>query len=253
MLQPMSIRNKILFVTLISTLLAIVVSIAVTLVSTRSTLETATFQKLTAVRELKALQVESYFETLAGQVETFSDNQMVIEAMTAFGQAFDSLISESRLMIEEVGPYQDELKQYYRNEFIPRLVGGNSDAQVENYLPKEEAAQFLQYLFIAANPNPVGEKDKLDAPSGNYTSYTAAHRLYHPKFRHFLQTFGYYDIFLIEAESGAIVYSVFKEVDYGTSLLDGPHSNSALAEVFRAARDSDSIDSVHIVDFSRYE
>lgn len=249
----MSIRNKILFVTLISSLLAVVVSIGVALVSTRSTLEAATFQKLTAVRELKAIQVENYFETLAGQVETFSDDQMVIEAMTAFEQAFDSLISESRLMIEDVGPYQDEVKQYYRNEFIPRLVGGNSDAQVENYVPKEQAVQFLQYLFIAANPNPVGEKDKLDAPSGNYTSYTAAHRLYHSKFRHFLETFGYYDIFLIEAESGSIVYSVFKEVDYGTSLLDGPHSNSALAEVFRAARDSDSIDSVHIVDFSRYE
>ena len=49
----------------------------------------------------------------------------------------------------------------------------------------------------------------------------------------------YYDIFLVEPDTGHIVYSVFKEVDFATSLLTGPYAETNFAEVFRAARDAD--------------
>lgn len=249
----MNIRKKVLFLTLFATLLAISASIAVSIYSTRSTLEETTFRKLTAVREMKALQVEQYFKTIFGQIQTLSDNQMIVDAMERFSVSFDSFRGESRMRIPEAGNYYEKLKGYYANEFLPRLVNSEAERDTEYYLPKDETARYIQYLYIAANPNEVGAKDLMDAPEGNYSSYVAAHRLYHPKLRNYLNTFGYYDIFLIDIESGRVVYSVFKEIDYGTSLLTGPHKESGLAEVFRQARDAEDPNSVSIVDFARYE
>ncbi|MFT5488859.1 MAG: methyl-accepting chemotaxis protein, partial [Alphaproteobacteria bacterium] len=53
----------------------------------------------------------------------------------------------------------------------------------------------LQKAYITDNPNPTGQKEKLEAaPEKNF--YNGVHRKYHPWFRSFLQERGYYDVFL---------------------------------------------------------
>ncbi|GAG01676.1 unnamed protein product, partial [marine sediment metagenome] len=76
--------------------------------------------------------------------------------------------------------------------------------------------------------------------------------LYHPLIRSFLEKFGYYDIFLIDNETGNIVYSVYKEVDFGTSLLSGPYKDTNLAKAFMEARQATEKDFVKLVDFEPY-
>jgi anti-anti-sigma regulatory factor/HAMP domain-containing protein len=90
----------------------------------------------------------------------------------------------------------------------------------------------------------------LDNP-GDGSRYSEAHELYHPIIRNFLETFGYYDIFLANTE-GEIVYTVFKEVDYGTSLLDGPYSDTNFAEAFKSALDAGKGEFVYLADFDPY-
>ena len=68
-----------------------------------------------------------------------------------------------------------------------------------------------------------------------------------------LQPFGLLDIFLVDAASDRIVYSVFKEVDFGTSLLSGPYRETNFARAFEAARVSNAPDFVQLVDFGAYE
>ncbi len=77
--------------------------------------------------------------------------------------------------------------------------------------------------------------------------YNNARDDYHGYFRDYLDEYGYYDLFLINPE-GQIVYSVEEEDDFGTSLVDGPYSDSNLAELFQQAQDSSAI-----VDFQYYE
>ena len=67
-----------------------------------------------------------------------------------------------------------------------------------------------------------------------------------------LEKFGYYDIFLVEPDNGRVVYSVFKELDYATSLVDGPYSQSNFAAAFRAVQGSRNPDLVKMVDFDEY-
>lgn len=108
----------------------------------------------------------------------------------------------------------------------------------------------LQKAYIKDNPNETGQKHKLDfAPDGS--EYSAAHKKHHPWFRSFLETKGYYDIFLF-APNGDLVYTVFKESDFATNLVNGQWKDSGLGKVFRMARDNPKADYQAFVDFEPY-
>lgn len=107
-------------------------------------------------------------------------------------------------------------------------------------IPMERGAgvaqkDYLQHHYIKENPNPLGEKEKLDAANDG-TSYSRVHADHHPWFRQFLNERGYYDIFLFDL-NGDLVYTVFKELDYATNLNRGEYKNSDLGNAFRAAAD----------------
>ncbi len=92
----------------------------------------------------------------------------------------------------------------------------------------------MQYNFINNNSNPLGSKAQLDHAQDR-SSYSSIHQDFHPDARTFLEKFGYHDIFLVDIKSGDIVYSVYKEIDFSTSLLDGPYANTGAGQVFRDA------------------
>lgn len=94
----------------------------------------------------------------------------------------------------------------------------------------------LQTAYIAENPHPTGQKEKLDRAPGA-TVYNDAHGKYHPWMRKLLEERGYYDIFLFDTR-GNLVYSVFKELDYATNLLTGEWKDTDLGNAFRAANKS---------------
>jgi len=252
MFGRLKIATKILLVTVSITIAVIIISLMVSAYSTRAALEQEAFERLTAVREMKSQQIEDYFLSIRNQVTTFSEDRMIVNAMRRFSDSFRSFEGELTARREDFADSGAALNEYYEQEFLPRLAK-NQEAQPElaSYWPPESATQLLQYLYIADNENGTGEKHLLDAAQ-DYTSYSAFHRLYHPTIRSYLEKFGYYDIFLVDAETGHIVYSVFKEVDYGTSLLHGPYSNTNFARAFREAREAVERDFVSIVDFNHY-
>ncbi len=105
--------------------------------------------------------------------------------------------------------------------------------------------------YIRNNPNPLGQKHLLDR-SASKTKYNEAHAKVHPLIRDYLQQFVLYDVFMVDAESGDILYSVFKEIDYGTSLRSGPLAKSSLADVFKKSLDVTDDRDVVMVDFAQY-
>lgn len=107
----------------------------------------------------------------------------------------------------------------------------------------------LRKAYIDDNPEQIGQKHLLRrAPEE--TSYNQAHEEYHPGYVSVIENLGYYDAFLVDLQ-GNIVYTVFKELDYGTNLLDGVYADSGLGSVFRAAID-DIAGRVHYSDISPY-
>ncbi len=109
----------------------------------------------------------------------------------------------------------------------------------------------LQYDFISNNPNTLGNKHLLDKTEAA-TDYMAAHQKYHPFFRNFVERFGYYDLFLVDHQTGDIIYSVFKELDYTTSLIDGPFAKSGIGKAFTKANKLDQKGGTALTDFNEY-
>ncbi|SDU24924.1 Methyl-accepting chemotaxis protein [Stappia sp. ES.058] len=108
----------------------------------------------------------------------------------------------------------------------------------------------LRDAYIFDNPNPLGEKHKLDAATDG-SAYTETHARFHPWFRNLLQARGYYDIFLVEP-NGDLVYSVFKENDFATNLLTGKWQDTDIAKVFKNVRDNAAAGSIAFTDFAAY-
>ena len=93
-------------------------------------------------------------------------------------------------------------------------------ALADGYASLENAPEVLRRVYIDENEYPTGEKDRLvKADTGS--SYGFIHALYHPTFDSLQNEMGYYDVFLFDT-NGNLVYSVFKETDYATNMIDGP-------------------------------
>lgn len=217
----------------------------------QSTLERLAKDQLISLRTSRKEQIETYLKTIINQVKTFSNDRMVIEAMWDFKDAFESYKNQVPYDPAEFTP---ALKRYYSKDFGKEYKARNPEAppnMIDLLESLDNTTLALQYTYIANNPNPLGKKDEL-VFADDKSEYSRLHKLYHPHIRSFLKTFGYYDIFLVEPEKGHVVYSVFKELDYATSLLDGPYADSGLGRVFQAANQLDSADEFAIDDYAPY-
>jgi anti-anti-sigma regulatory factor/HAMP domain-containing protein len=218
----------------------------------RRAIEHQAFENLIAVREMKANQIEDYAGQITDQILTLSESRMIVDAMDDLRLGFDAIDDESTLDPGEAERRDRRLRLYYQDHFLSRLgeVSGE-DHPVAEFWPTNGSARLLQQLYLADSPFDTGSKHLLDA-ADDQSRYSAAHRRYHPLIRNFLERFGYYDIFLVDHVTGNIVYSVFKEVDFGTSLLSGPYRDSNLARAFLAARDAGAPGFTRLVDFAPY-
>jgi len=221
---------------------------------TVSTLRREALNKLIAVRDIKKIAIEQYFQTINDQVITFSDNQMIVDAMRKFKEAFHSVRTENNVAAADLDRMRKELHSYYIDEFNEEYKKRNhgTSSNAESYFRQlDDDTVALQHYYIKDNKNPLGSKHLLDK-AGDNSQYSAIHGKFHPTIRDFLEKFEYYDIFLVDADSGKIVYSVFKELDFGTSLVNGPYAQTPIGEAFRKANAFTDKNGVAMADYSRY-
>ncbi len=253
----MLIRNKLLIGAVTLAIVPVIIISAVlgwlSLDSSEQALKNQIKNQLITIRDTKKSQLENYFENIHKQVITFSDDQMIIDAMKGFKKAFSDYRQQTGAVV--TADIKAKVARYYKEDFTQNYKSRNSGyaPQVDDILARLDDDSFIfQNLFIMSNPHPLGEKDALDALANEDSEYNRLHRKYHPHIRHYLKEFGYYDIFLVDIESGDIVYSVFKELDFSTSLIDGPYADSGIGEAFRAVKDSDTKYAVKLTDFAPY-
>lgn len=218
--------------------------------SSRQVMEAQAQRQLTAIRDITADNIQVYFRTIRNQALTLSNNRMIIDSMKEFKRAYSNYLEEVN---PDTGSMKNTLRRYYNDEFGKTYRDNNSgSADIETLITSlDQQSIALQTAYISANPNPLGGKDQLQR-AADESEYNTLHQRYHPHIRDFLQKFEYYDIFLVDHESGDIIYSVFKELDYTTSLIDGPYANSGIAEAFRLANASNSPEAIGLTDFAAY-
>ncbi len=130
---------------------------------------------------------------------------------------------------------------YYNNDFTTTYNESNdADPGVADILANlDDKGYYLQYYYLAANPEGLGAKEVLDQADDG-SGWSAAHAECHPSLRAELTNRDLYDVFVADTD-GNIVYSVYKETDIGTNLAEGSFSGSGLGQAYQSAAATDAL------------
>ncbi|MEL6927648.1 MAG: cache domain-containing protein, partial [Cyanobacteria bacterium J06600_6] len=247
MIQKLSIQSKLMLM-LLSVCISSIMAIAyVGYNNGRQALNNSIQNQLVSLREVKAAEIENYFDTVRSQVQTISEFGSVVDAVKELKIAYQEL-EDLSLEIS----WNDRLKEFYNQNFLPRLEQNTEGKPLlYSYFPQNTAGRYLQYNYIVANTNPTGDREFLNRANDG-SKYSQVHSRIQPVYRNFAERFNYYDLFLIDAETGDILYSVEKETDFATNIFNGPYASSSLAEVVKQASKGRNKDFVSISDFEPY-
>lgn len=195
---------------------------------------------------LNAQSMQQYFDQVVNVAQTIAGLPATRTALRSLDGAADALEGDAALV-----PDMDLLEGRYdlQASRTTDLAAGARDRWMAEMDP---LALKLQHLYVTTNPNEVGQKHLL-ADAGDGSTYSRLHAELHPVYRSIMERYGFYDFFLIEPDHGRVVYSVFKEVDFGTSLLDGPYAGTAFGKAVQQMVASKGAEPVLFADFEAYE
>jgi methyl-accepting chemotaxis protein len=249
--MTLSIKTRLI---MMGTLLAVAPTVIVGLIVSQSALnegtkalQESTQKQLITSRDLTAQSIETYFSFIDKQIISLSQNNSTVSAAKSFSNAFNDYPNNTTSDTDK------KLADYYQNQFdknYQSLNLGQSSNPSSLLASLSPTAKAIQSTYIAKNPAPLGEKDTLDT-SGDGTTYDKIHQEFHPMFHQFQKEFGFYDVFIADATTSNVIYSVYKELDFGTSLTTGPYKNSGLAEAFKKAVDGNE-KATYLTDFAPY-
>ncbi|WP_373034734.1 methyl-accepting chemotaxis protein [Sulfurimonas sp.] len=247
-----SIKFKVIALMAVSLLVMAISIMTISISRASDSLVKSNMALLDAVKESKKEHIIDFANSIENLLRSRTADSATVQAMWALDEGFQELEE-----MQEVS--QDEIKaaliKHYENEYINKInfniKGVKPKKSAEEYLPKSLNAQIAQYLYIVENESKVGEKDQLVMSKKHKEEYSTNHVQVHPTYKQILDNYGLYDIFIVNSD-GDVVYSVSKEKDFGTNLLNGIYADSGLAEAFKKASKIKKGD-VAFADFRPYE
>lgn len=202
--------------------------------------------KLTALKNSLKVNVEKYFEEKTFFVKTISETSDVQNAMKDFEKSFHNISDDYGSKIDDSKLLK--LIEEHTQRVFYNIPSSSQKKPFEQYLAKNINGRILQNLYVANNPFESSNKYMFFNSNKNI-SYDTTHKKYHQYFVNILKRHNFYDIFLIDND-GNIVYSVFKELDFGTNLKNGVYKDSSLALAYNRALTSKKVD---FFDFKPFE
>lgn len=244
-----SLKKKLVITFLIVGISPMIISNVIAFKGSNAEMSKEARERASIVALSKASQFKMYFDSLSASLVDLSASPASLQALTDLSSTFESFAPNENS--ESFKAQRAEVESYYTKTFgseyekksDEKFVAGSVISKLD---PITVAAQ---HDFIVKNENPLGKKDQLVSPS-HKTAYGEVHAKYHTYFRDYITRHALYDLFLVNAD-GRVIYTVFKETDFGTSLKSGPWSDSGLARVYKAAS-SLKQGEMHIEDYARY-
>ena len=238
--NSLSIKSLLLLMLLLVSVGSNVVVGVIGYINGTESLTTAANERLIEVRDSRAREIVSLFDSIENSLLLASRDSAVVDAGVAFTSGFAELDSEGIAAgaVAAAGlegssgiltPEQEaELEAYFTDDFGPALNAGRDEqADVSSFLPSSAAARYLLYQYTVKGGDDASAIDD----AGDGSAWSAAHAEYHDYLRRLASLSDYPGLVLI-SNSGQIVYSVNKDVDLGADLVDGPYSYTGLALAF---------------------
>ena len=247
-----SIKFRLVVLTVVG-LFILGVSISIVAVSQSSeAILKARMDQLSSISEAKKEGLIEYTKFLEGLIRSVASDINTVETLWYLSDGFDALEDESGVDVEEAKAH---LVTYYESKYLNKInfdfPGVSQRKQVKEYLPKTNNGIIAQELYVVQNTNNSGEKYKFNMNKNHKDDYSKQHSLYHRKFKAIFEEFSLYDVFLINAE-GNVIYTVAKENDYGTNVINGVYKNSGLGSIYKKAMKAKPGELV-FEDYSAYE
>jgi methyl-accepting chemotaxis protein len=209
--------------------------------------------QLSALRDQKAQEVRTEFESKLAALQSLARNRSTVAAMQGFKPAFYGAAAELA-KAHDTATQRKGMMAYAEKDFGPEFTKRNPVANAplaETIDRRDPNMAALQHEYIVLNPNPLGQKDKLVAAPARF-AYNELHAAVHPSMESAQKLFGYYDIFLIDTTTDTVLYTVFKELDFGSKLTTGIAARSKLAEAYFKVKQAKNAQAVYMSDFEPY-
>lgn len=251
-MRQLSIYSKIILTLLITGLVCLAAGGVIGYRSGEQALTESVSVQLTAQRELKRQRVESYIRNQLRFTQAIGSAPETAAAAKALIAAFRDMHADVQAGTPGAQADTAVLEAWYNKEFLPHLdkIAGDH-TPLEGLMPADPVARRLQADYIARNPAPTGQKGLLTAAPGG-SRYDAAHERFHAIMKRAAQTVGFYDINLMDAATGDVVYTVAKEPDFASNMYHGPFARSGFARVAQRALDPENGGKAVVEDFSAY-
>jgi methyl-accepting chemotaxis protein len=251
----MNIRQKMLLGAGLLTLIPVLITALLLWQGASQLADTAlkerTQNQLNSLRDTKRQQVSDEVNTRVRALQSLAAQRSTVEAMRALKSAFTNAAKEKGV---DVATGQAEMSKYAQDQFTPEFAKRNASAvpDLSKFISAlDPNGVALQSEYIVSNPNPLGQKERLLRAEAA-SNYNQAHAQYHPSFERAQKLGEFYDIFLIDTETDTIIYTVFKELDFGTSLSSGIAAGTKLAEAYGKVKQAANRDAVYLSDFAPY-
>ena len=241
----LSIRSILLIMLLLVSVASSVVVGLIGYVNGRDSLREAAFDRLIEVRDSRAREMTSLFDTIESTLLLASHGDSVKEAVQAFSAGFQEL--ESAELSDDD---RATLEAYYSDDFGAQLAEVTGETvDTSTFVPTDPAQAYLQLNYTV--PYSSFSDAFANDDAGDGSAWSAAHAEYHDFFRRMSDLFAYEDIMLLDTR-GNIVYSAYKGVALGSNLDTGPLHRTNLAAAYSAALTSNLGDTVQFTDFAAY-
>jgi methyl-accepting chemotaxis protein len=209
--------------------------------------------QLQSLRDLKTQQVREELDSRLGALRALGQNRATLDAMQRLREGFHSAARELP-QFSDTGALHQSMQDYVNTAFNPEFKRRNPGTAPDlSALIRARSANaaVLQHAFISTNPNPLGKKEKLTSTELKF-SYAEAHAHFHPTLERAQKLLGFYDLFLIDTSTDEVIYTVFKELDFGSRLSDGIAAKTKLAEAYARVKNAKSRDDFYLSDFEPY-
>jgi methyl-accepting chemotaxis protein len=253
-MKNFSLRVKLIFTFLLVGITPLLISTIVVLSKSSDEVMHEAIEMANIINEGKAQKISDYFDKEVKTIEDLATLSSTKLALKDFSEQFEKLerLSDSKEQPAWAKEYRDAITKYYNSSFLDAYSekSNGQKMDVSEVVSKLDlAAVAAQYDFIVTNEHPLGQKDALVTPKQK-SIYAELHAKIHPELREVLVRHGLYDIFLVN-KNGRVVYTVFKEVDFATSLSNGPWAQSGLAAAFEGSKKIKKGEA-HMEDFAPY-
>lgn len=226
MFQKLSIQSKLTLILLAVSVSSILVIAVIGYRSGKEALTNSIYNQLTSLRYTTSSEIEEYFLNVNREVLTMAQNPAIVTATSNFQAAYQKLETSPA---QNFGPAIDT---YYRDTFIPQLKPSvDGDPLARTFQPVTPVQRYLQFHYTIKSKD-FDALAAIDDP-GDGSDYSKIHRNIHPYLRKFVKEFQHEDLFLIDAKTGHVIYSVFKGIDFTASVKSGYLEQSVLADAFR--------------------